>query len=295
MPACWPCFGAATTRPPSRWPARLGVWPAVVLLLAWSWTEVVDPRASSPAWLATLLIAWTVANVGGMLAFGRAAWQAHADLFAVAFATFGRMAPLRLGVDPARAFLPAAGLAALVMALLATVIFDGLHGASAWGLVDRAVHAVVPARLDGNGFVAGAAGLLAVWLAFLLLYTLASRASLRLMGTAGRDASLAPRLAITLVPIAAAYHLAHNFSTLVLQGQRVVALLSDPFGRQWDLFGTARFYPDIGWLDARATWIVATAAILLGHAVSIWWAHRVVLAAGVPRRRAAVALVPLTS
>jgi membrane protein implicated in regulation of membrane protease activity len=39
---------------------------------------------------------------------------------------------------------------------------------------------------------------------------------------------------------------------------------------------------------------VATAAILLGHAVSIWWSHRVVLAAGVPRRRAAVALVPLT-
>jgi hypothetical protein len=91
------------TAAPLRWPARLGAWPAVLLLLAWSWTEVVDPRASSPAWLATLLVAWTVANVGGMLAFGRAAWQAHADLFAVAFATFGRMAPLRLGVDPARA------------------------------------------------------------------------------------------------------------------------------------------------------------------------------------------------
>jgi hypothetical protein len=42
------------------------------------------------------------------------------------------------------------------MALLATVIFDGLHGAAAWSLVDQAVHRVVPARLDPNGFVAGA-------------------------------------------------------------------------------------------------------------------------------------------
>jgi hypothetical protein len=282
------------TAAPLQWPARLGAWPAVLLLLAWSWTEVVDPRASSPAWLATLLVAWTVANVAGMLAFGRAAWQAHADLFALAFATFGRMAPLKLDVSGSRAPLPRAGLAALVMALLATVIFDGLHGAAAWSLVDQAVHRVVPARLDPNGFLAGALGLVAVWLAFLLFYELALRASLALMGPARRDASLAPGLAITLVPIAAAYHLAHNFSTLVLQGQRVVALLSDPFGRQWDLFGTARFYPDIAWLDARITWIVATAAILLGHAVSIWWSHRVVLAAGVPRRRAAVALVPLT-
>ena len=284
----------ADTRTASSWPVRIGVWPAVVLLLAWSWTEVVDPRASTPGWLATLLVAWTVVNVGGMLAFGRAAWQAHADLFAVVFATFGRMALLRLAVDEARPPLPTAGLAALVMALLATVIFDGLHGASVWGVVDTAVHRVVPARLDANGFMAGAAGLLAVWLAFLLLYTVALRASLALMGPARRDPTLAARLAITLVPIAAAYHLAHNFSTLVLQGQRVVALLSDPFGRQWNVLGTARFYPDIGWLDARVTWVIATAAIVLGHALSIWWSHRVVLAAGVARQRAAVALVPLT-
>ncbi|MBA2961093.1 MULTISPECIES: hypothetical protein [Ramlibacter] len=278
--------------PRRHWPARIGVWPAVLLLLAWSWMEVVDPRASSPARLGALLLAWTAVNLGGMAAFGRAAWQAHADLFAVVFATFGRMAPWRLASGPAAP--PAAGLAALVMALLATVIFDGLHGAAAWELVDRLVRTVVPAQADPNGFIAGAAGLVAVWLAFLLLYQAALHASLALLGPSGRDPALPPRIALTLVPIAAAYHLAHNFSTLVLQGQRIVALLSDPFGLQWDLFGTARYYPDIAWLDARITWFVATGAILAGHAASIWWSHRVVLATGVPRRRAAAALVPLT-
>jgi hypothetical protein len=74
----------------------------------------------------------------------------------------------------------------------------------------------------------------------------------------------------------------------------VFQLLSDPLGLQWDLFGTARWHPDIGLVDARLTWLVAVTAIVLGHAASIWWSHRVVLAAGVPPRRAAWGLLPLT-
>jgi hypothetical protein len=105
---------------------------------------------------------------------------------------------------------------------------------------------------------------------------------------------LAAQLAITLVPIAAAYNVAHNFSGLFIQGQTVFQLLSDPFGWQWDLFGTARWHPDIGLVDAKLTWVVAVTAIVLGHVAAIWWSHRVVLAAGVPPRRAAWGLLPLT-
>ena len=42
---------------------------------------------------------------------------------------------------------------------------------------------------------------------------------------------------------------------------RAAKLLSDPYGRQWDLFGTARFYPDISLVDARLTWAVALVAM----------------------------------
>jgi hypothetical protein len=105
---------------------------------------------------------------------------------------------------------------------------------------------------------------------------------------------LRERLAITLLPIAAGYVVAHNFATFVLQGQRAFALLSDPFGRQWDLFGTASFYPDLAWPDARAGWFIAVGAIVAGHVASIWWSHREVRAGGVPPARAAAVLVPLT-
>ncbi|HEY6355181.1 MAG TPA: hypothetical protein VIY30_11880, partial [Burkholderiaceae bacterium] len=224
-------------------------------------------------------------------AFGRAEWQAHADVFAQVFATLGRMAPLRLRTDDAHLVCAAAGQAAFVMAMLASVVFDGLHGSAAWLVFDGALRRIVPRWLDVNGLVGGSAGLLALWLAFLLSYRATLHISLKWMRSPALDAG---RLALTLVPIALAYNVAHNFSNLLIQGQSVFQLLSDPFGRQWDLLSTARWYPDIGIVDARRIWFVAVAAIVAGHMVSVWWSHTVVLQAGVPARRAALAMLPLT-
>ena len=43
----------------------------------------------------------------------------------------------------------------------------------------------------------------------------------------------------TLVPMAAAYVIAHYFSLLAYNGQAIAYLASDPLGKGWDLFGTA--------------------------------------------------------
>jgi hypothetical protein len=96
------------------------------------------------------------------------------------------------------------------------------------------------------------------------------------------------------VPIAIAYHVAHNFSNLIVQGQLLIPLLSDPLGRGWDLFGTAAFYPDIGIVDARFTWYVAIGAIVVGHVISIWIAHRLALRELGARGKAVIASIPLT-
>lgn len=279
-----------------RWPAALGQWPAVVLLLAWSWLEVVQPLASMPRQLGLAALAWTALSLLGMAVFGRAAWQAHADPFAIAFATLGRMAPLRLAFDDPEPASAPAGRTAFVIALLATVIFDGLHGGAAWNAFEDGLHTVAAHWMDLNGRFAGTAGLLLVWLAILLAYRATLLLSLRLAGRmpASQSRTLKAHLAVTLVPIAAAYSVAHNFSILVIQGQTVVQLLSDPFGWQWDLFGTARWHPDIGLIDARLTWAVAVAAIVVGHVASIAWSHRVVRSSGLPAMRAGVAMLPLT-
>ncbi len=274
-----------------HYPAALGQWPAVLGLLAWCWLEVVDPLASTPVRLGLAMALWTAVDIAGMAAFGAATWQARADVFAVFFATLSRLAPVQLRSGIEQAAPAAAAQVAFVMAMLSTVVFDGMHGGAAWLVFEDLLRRTVPQWLDVNGRVAGTLGLLTVWLVFLLVYTATARLSRALM----RPVQLgAAALALTLVPIALAYDVAHNFSSLLIQGQRVFALLSDPFGRQWDLFGTARWYPDIGIVDARTTWFVALLAIVGGHMASIWGSHRAVLRAGVPPRRAALAMLPMT-
>jgi hypothetical protein len=277
------------------WPARLGAWPAVVLLLAWCWLEVVYPIASSPLQLGCAALAWTAVNLAGMVGFGRDNWQRHADVFALYFSTLGQIALIKglARTSPMRV----AGGTAFVLAMLSTVLFDGLHGGAAWLVFEGALRQLAPGWMDLNGYFAGTAGLAIVLLIFLGAYLLTCQLSASLMtSTAGSmtGMQLAMRFTPTLIPIAAAYNIAHNFSNLLIQGQRVFQLLSDPLGRQWDLFGTARWYPDIALVDARLTWTVALLSIVLGHMLSIWLTHRVALTLGHSSRRTALATLPLT-
>ena len=276
------------------WPARLGMWPAAVLLLVWCALEVIYPLATSPFKLGCVAVGWTVVNLAGMACFGREVWQGHADLFAVYFSRLARtFRPRPVGPDVVPVA-PIAGHIAFILAMLATVLFDGLHGGSAWLVFEGALKASIPQWLDVNGYIAGTLGLLSVWLTFLVAYLLTCQISAGTTSSAVSGSQFAKQMAPTLIPIAAAYLIAHNFSNLLIQGQTMVALLSDPLGRQWDVFGTAKFYPDISVVDAKLTWLVAVTSIVVGHVLSIWQAHRVALSWGLPTRRTALATLPLT-
>jgi hypothetical protein len=299
------------------WPACLGAWPAALLLLAWCWLEVVYPIATAPFKLGCIALVWTLVNIGGMVCFGKVVWQRHADVFALYFASLARMAPMRwhagtpflqwrsMGTglidSPAAS---SAGQIGFVMAMLSTVLFDGLHSGAAWLVFEQGLKKVALHWMDMNGYFAGTVGLVVVWLVFLLAYVLTCVVCARLMAQATPSsqpnpnklgaAQLAALFAPTLIPIAAAYNIAHNFSNLLIQGQTILQLLSDPFGRQWDLFGTAKMYPDISIVDAKLTWFVAVIAIVLGHVVSIWLSHRVALRQGLTPHHTAIATLPLT-
>jgi hypothetical protein len=274
----------------------------------------VYPIATAPFKLGCAALLWTVVNVGGMVCFGREVWQRHADVFALYFASLARMAPVRWNMEtPAvqlRAMgtgltdtpsLSSAGQVGFVMAMLSTVLFDGLHSGAAWLVFEQGLKKVALRWMDMNGYFAGTAGLVVVWLVFLLAYVLTCFVCAWLMAqsaqhkhSASSATQLAALFAPTLIPIAAAYNIAHNFSNLLIQGQTILQLLSDPFGRQWNLFGTAKWYPDISIVDAKLTWYVAVIAIVLGHVVSIWLSHRVALRQGLSPRHTAVATLPLT-
>ncbi|MFT5366463.1 MAG: polyferredoxin/YHS domain-containing protein [Candidatus Latescibacterota bacterium] len=85
------------------------------------------------------------------------------------------------------------------------------------------------------------------------------------------------RYAYALLPIALFYHLAHNSEHLLMEGQKVVALLSDPFGWSWDLFGTATWtLPPL--IDLPTLWAVQVFLVVIGHIYSLWIARHTALA-----------------
>jgi hypothetical protein len=88
---------------------------------------------------------------------------------------------------------------------------------------------------------------------------------------------LAGRFVLSLVPIAIAYHLAHYLSFLLLAGQLIIPLASDPFGFGWDLFSTTLYRLDIGIIDARFVWLTSVVSIVLGHIIATWLAHETAL------------------
>ncbi len=80
-------------------------------------------------------------------------------------------------------------------------------------------------------------------------------------------------LAHALIPILAAYVVAHYFSLFVYNGQDVVRLASDPLGHGSDLFGGAGETIDYGVVTATAIWYVQVAALVLGHVAALVLAH----------------------
>jgi hypothetical protein len=287
------------------YPQKLGMWPAIALLLLFVWIEVIYPQAAVPSHVAWMALAWSAISLTGMACFGTDAWQRNADVFAIYFGTLGRFAPVATGADgrsivlrpPGRGLITSGaesfGMVAFVVAMLSTVLFDGLLGTQAMALAQSALTDWMPLHPLAGGYVLGTAGLIGLWMLFLLAYMLACRATAWLV----RDrplAAVARLFALILVPIAIAYNVAHYFSYLLVQGQMIIPLLSDPLGRNWNLFGTAMYYPDIGIIDARATWYIAITSIVAGHIISIWLAHRLALREFGASGNALAASVPLT-
>lgn len=268
---------------PFAYPPRLGRWPAAVLLFAFAalelaYSDPADPRSVGVAVVVYSLVTWL-----GMLAFGREAWTANGEAFSVYFELLGRIAPLgsrdgaivvrwpftaltRLDVRP--------GTLAFIAVMLGSVAFDGFSRTELW--VDfranrmRPVIQESPQLADILGTLLAVAGLALLCVLVAVAYLLAVRAAALVTAYPG---DLSGAFLASLVPIALAYVVAHYFSLVVLQGQYMAPLLSDPFGRGWDLFGTADVEPDLGVLTPNIIWYAQVAALVIGHVAGLALAH----------------------
>jgi hypothetical protein len=262
---------------------RFGRYPAAAALFAFVALELAHPRPAYPRTLGVAIALYSYWALAGMAVYGRDPWTRSGEGFAVAFGLLARIAPFAVrdgrivvrwpfsglaGADPIR------GTLVFVAVLLGSTSFDGFSRTTWW----QDLLADVRARLvDQSGSIVdlattlvSVAGLAAFAGAVVVTYLAAVGAAGRLVRA---PRSLVPDFVLPLVPIAFAYLVAHYFSLFVIQGQFVYSLLSDPFGRGWDLFGTVDFAPNLAIVAPETVWYVQVVALVIGHVAGLAIAH----------------------
>ena len=275
-------FPAATT-----YPERLGHWPAAVGLFAFAALELCYPNSASPRAVALAVAIYSWLTWVGMATFGREAWHRNGEAFNVYFGLIGRIAPFAVTERDGRRTVvvrpPLTGLAgaarvpgtvAFLCVMLGSVAFDGFSRTTWW--IDRVFD--VETRVTTTSILlsdlittaVNLVGLVAVIAAVAAIYLLAVAGA---RAAAHRRQGLRSEFALSLVPIAVAYAVAHYFSLLVFQGQFAWFMASDPFGFGWDLFGTAAFEPNLQALTPNTVWYVQVGALVAGHVLGLVLAH----------------------
>jgi len=294
------------------YPVWLGVWPAVILFLCFAWLENVYQEAVIPSRISQMILAYSVITWSGMFIFGKDIWLRRGEAFSLAFGFLSRFAPTeirlkrhqlprsnmnrtrtedvvlepireptdKVGELMVRPF--GAGLLkaepgssshmVFVLLLLATVTFDGLTATSLWPAIQTNMGGWLPGMTAVGTF-----GLTVAILLFIGCYVAVSA----LMSfAAGRELGvreIANAFVYTLIPIALAYHLAHFLLFLLVQGQLIIPLASDPFGSGWDLLGTATYRVNFNLVGPNAYWFTSVIGIVVGHIAAVFLAHNTAL------------------
>ena len=296
--------------PPFRYPEGLDVWPALVLFFVFAWAENVFTGAFRPMTLSLMVILYSIVMWAGMAAFGKHTWLRHGEAFTVLFGLFSRFSPTEVRVTGKSICRPcdsdcadeagcidchecfeqadyaekelnlrpyAVGLAlnervstataAFVILALSSVTFDGFQDTQTWASWRADMLTIASAD------VVDTLALAAVPLMFTAVYLGFSWAIRAASGERSGVTTIGRRFVFSLMPIALAYNLAHFITLLLIQGQLIIPLASDPFGFGWDLFGTSGYRIDLKIISAKTVWFLSLVAIVLGHVLSVYIAH----------------------
>ncbi len=279
--------GALARQPlpaPLPYPERLGRWPAAAGILAFAWLELVAAGGDDPQTVAIATLVYSAVTFLGMALYGVETWIARGEAFSVYFNLFSRVSVferrdaevgVRRPLSGLSSLPPLPGTVGLLMVMIGSVTFDGLSGGSTWqGIVPTLQDAFAslglgPAATLELTFAVGLVGTILVISCYWGLGILGARA----MGGGFTARRLSSAFVHSLVPIALVYAAAHYVSLLVIQGQAVGFLASDPLGEGWNLLGTATATIDYGVLGQNTYWYLQVGFVIAGHLAGLVLAH----------------------
>ncbi len=290
-------------QPLARLPESLGVWPAVAVMTSFFAFLLADIAPDDPARLAYLFGGYWLLTFIALLAFGEA-WLRQGEAASVLFDLFGDLSALRLkgrgGIGApgwrllTRPASVSAGIFALV--LLGAGSFDGVNE-TFWWLAQIGVN---PLEFPGRSAIVAPTliGLAGSILILIAVFALIVWSGLLMISEGAEFGRAFAMLALSLLPIAFGYHIAHYLTAFLVSGQYVIAALSDPWATGADLLGIAPYYVTTGFFNhmdsVRVIWLTQAGAVVIGHIWSVLLAHRIALDLFPEGRRAVVMTAPMS-
>lgn len=287
---------------------------SIILLVIFLWFAIIFPGREVPKNLSLFIILYSLITFLGMLVYGRNRWFRYGEIFSIYFGMLGR-----IGIfQPYNKFrnnnirLPFSGIAMgkgsiftaiFIIISVSSISFDGILETQLWydlKLYLISVQILIPIFkflssilgdleiiLDTIGFI-----LMPFVLCILLIL---SCSKIRKYSNTGLNLkNIIIAFAPSLIPIAAAYHIAHYFSFLLIAGQLAFPLLSDPLNLGWNLFGTANYKVNPYIINAKIGWSLILSIVIIGHIASIIISQKIAYTLVVKKNNATKAHIPLS-
>ena len=231
-------------------------WTAAAMLFAFVWFVFAYPEfyPPSPRNIAWFLALYTVAVAIAATLWGRS-WVREGEGFSALFGLLGRR----------REREPSAGTVALLCVYLGAIGFDAISQTDWWV-------SVLGTSRGWSERLLNTVGLAWIVVSVAIVYLAATRVAALL--THREPDEMAVRFAPVLVPLGLAWSVAHYLRAFLADLQSFIALVSDPLGRGWDLFGTIDNPVNYRWLTAGQAGWIETLVLLAGCLLSAYEVHR---------------------
>lgn len=299
-------------------PRWVGCWPAIAVFVAFYAFIIADIAPDDPARLSNFVLGYLVFTFIGMIVFGAERWFKQVECFTILFTLLSLLSPVKILPNGGGWRIGLPGWQALhkrnisptqalfLLSVLGSGSFDGVNE-TFWWLVQIDVN---PLAFPGRSAVVwqSTLGILAANVLLYCMFAICIWIGIKIVrrprlgdefsdNTKVSFIGFFSVLAISVLPIAAVYHASHYLTTMMINGQYLIAALSDPLGNGSNYLGLENYQVTTGYLNeissVRRIWLSQATLVVFGHIIAVLMAHYVIAEHIKTRQEAAFFHIPI--